>query len=286
MSGAAAAAGTAVEATARRAALLARYDEAAAALPEGPWNAVLACLTSHRSVRAFLPDALPAGTLETVVAAAQSAATSSNMQTWSVVAVSDPTARAELARLAAGQRHIEECPLFLVFLADLSRLERVGRAAGSELEGLPFLETFLVAALDAAIAAQNAAVAAESLGLGTVYIGAIRNEPEEVARVLGLPQGVVAVTGLCVGRADPARDPGAVKPRLSQAAVLHRDRYDAADDAAREGYDRALERFSASSERQSYSWTERVLSRMGRLRALAGRDRLREALERRGFPLR
>lgn len=272
--------------TPRDAALLARYGAGTPALPEGPWNAVLGSLLSHRSVRAFRPDPLPPGTLETVVAAAQSAATSSNMQTWSVVAVSDPVVRGTLARIAAGQRHIEECPLFLVFLADLSRLARVGEASGTALEGLPFLETFLVAAMDAAIAAQNAAVAAESLGLGTVYIGAIRNDPEGVAAALGLPPGVVAVTGLCIGHADTARMPAAVKPRLPQPAVLHRDRYDAADAGSLAAYDRTLEAFSATAERERYSWTERVVSRMGSIRALAGRDRLRETLGRLGFPLR
>jgi len=70
----------------RDAALLARYGDARSTVPDGPWNAVLASMLAHRSVRAYKPDALPPGTLETVVAAAQSAATSSNMQTWSVVA--------------------------------------------------------------------------------------------------------------------------------------------------------------------------------------------------------
>src|SRR5580698_8676436 len=87
----------------------------------GPWNDVIATLLSHRSVRGFLSDALPEGTLETLVAAAQSASTSSNLQTWSVVAVTDPVKKAALAKIANGQKHIEQCPLFLVWLADLSR---------------------------------------------------------------------------------------------------------------------------------------------------------------------
>ena len=114
-------------------------------------------------MRAYEVDALPKATLETLVAAAQSAATSSNMQTWSVVAVTRPDTKAALAAVAGHQAHIEQCPLFLVWDADLSRLEWVGLAAERRLEALPYLETFLVAAMDAAIAAQNAAVAAESM---------------------------------------------------------------------------------------------------------------------------
>jgi nitroreductase len=271
---------------ARTAAFLARYGAEASPPPEGPWNAVLASLLHHRSVRAYKPDPVPPGTLETLVAAAQSAATSSNMQTWSVVVVSDPATKAALARIAGGQKHIEQCPLFLVWVADLSRLARVGDAAGATLEGLPYLETFLVAAMDAAIASQNAIVAAESMGLSTVYIGALRNDMAEVARLLGLPPGAAGVVGLCVGYEDESR-PSGVKPRLPQSVVLHHEHYDTSAEAdGRAAYDRAMEGFSQSVERSKYSWTERVIGRMGRVSALAGRDKLRDVLVGLGFPLR
>lgn len=270
----------------RAAALEARYGNETEALAVGPWNEVIGSLLLHRSVRSYKPDALPAGTLEILVAAAQSAATSSNMQTWSVIAVTDPSIKAGLAAVASRQAHIEQCPLFLVWVADLSRLDRVGRGAGQTLEGLPYLETFLVAALDAGIAAQNAAVAAESLGLATVYIGALRNDVERVATLLGLPPGAVGITGLCVGYAGEGV-PAKVKPRLPQSAVLHRERYDSAGEAGDvAGYDDALEAFSAAAERSAYRWTDRVVSRMGQVAALSGRDRLRDALNKLGFPLR
>ena len=169
-------------------ALQARYG--ADALPAaGPWNDTLALLLSHRSVRAYRTDPLPAGTLETLIAAAQSAATSSNLQTWSVVSVTDPEKKKVLAEIANNQKHIEQCPLFLVFLADVSRLDRLASAKSMTFEGLPYVETFLVAAIDAALAAQNAVIAAESLGLSTVYIGAMRNDVERVARDSGAAEG-------------------------------------------------------------------------------------------------
>src|ERR1700722_13820197 len=191
----------------------------------GPWNDVIATLLSHRSVRGFRPDALPAGTLETLVAAAQSASTSSNLQTWSVVSVTDPDKKAALAKIANGQKHIEQCPLFLVWLADVSRNERLGVEEGVTLETSPHFETFLVAAIDAALAAQNATVAAESLGLSMVYIGALRNNPQEVARIVGLPSGAFGVFGMCIGYASTAAA-SEVKPRLPQDVVLHHDTYD------------------------------------------------------------
>src|ERR1700733_4099440 len=205
-------------------ALALRYG--ADAIPAaGPWNDHIALLLSHRSIRGYRPDALPEGTLETLIAAAQSAATSSNLQTWSVIAVTDPASKAALAKVAANQKHIEQCPLFLVWVADVSRNQRLGAEEGVTLEVMPYQETFLVAAIDAALAAQNATIAAESLGLSCVYIGALRNNPPEVARIVGLPSGAFGVFGMCVGYASAAAA-NEVKPRLPQEVVLHHETYD------------------------------------------------------------
>ena len=265
--------------------LAARYGRAWSE-PARHWNETIATLLSHRSVRAYLPKALPDGTLETLIAAAQSASTSSNLQTWSVVAVTDPARKDRLATLAADQDAVREAPLLLVWLADLSRLQRLGDARGRAVEGLAYLELLFVALIDAALAAQNALVAAESLGLGGVYIGAMRNKPAEVAAELGLPPQVFAVFGLCVGYPDPERQSG-VKPRLGQSVVLHREQYGVAsvrDEVA--GYDEAMEVFQREQAMGPASWSERVLQRVGSAKALSGRDQMRAILEALGFGLR
>lgn len=265
--------------------LRARYA-AEADWPGLPVNEVLATLLRHRSVRAYLPKQLEPGTLETLVAAAQSASTSSNLQTWSVVAVEDAARRDRLAHLAANQGFIRQAPLFLAWIADLSRLTRLGAAHERRLEGVEFLELFMVALIDAALAAQNAVVAAESLGLGTVYVGALRNQPEAVAAELDLPPGAFAAFGLAVGYPDPAVAT-VVKPRLPQRLVLHRERYDATGEAAEvERYDAALADFSEANGMGRTGWIGRVMSRVGTPASLAGRDRMREALARLGFGLR
>ncbi|MGE0226459.1 MAG: NADPH-dependent oxidoreductase [Acetobacteraceae bacterium] len=252
----------------------------------GPWNDHLALLLSHRSIRGYRTDPLPDGTLETLIAAAQSAATSSNLQTWSVVAVTDPDKKAAIARLSNNQKHIEQCPLFLAWLADISRNQRLGEQENVTLETMPYLETFLVAAIDAALAAQNAVVAAESLGLSTVYIGAMRNNPREVAEVLGLPQGAMGVFGLCVGYAAPGVA-NEVKPRLPQEAILYRNTYgNPAEQALRAAYDRKMAEFSQRNEMSQDTWTKRVVGRMGKIAAMSGRDKLVGVLNAMGFPLR
>ena len=249
-------------------------------------NPVIDALLAHRSVRAFTDAPLPEGALEAAVAAAQSASSSSNLQAWSVVAVRDPATKAALAALAGGQRHMVEAPVLLVWLADLARLAQLGERTGQAVEGLDYLEMFLVGAIDATLAAQNAAVALESLGLGLVYIGGLRNQPEQVAKLLGLPPRVMAVFGMCVGYPDPAR-PAHVKPRLAQGLVLHEERYDASlPEAAVAGYDATMTDFQTAEGMRPAGWSDVVVQRVRGQEALSGRDRLREALDTLGFPLR
>jgi nitroreductase len=254
--------------------------------PAGPWNDTIASLLDHRSVRGFLPDPVPPGTLETLIAAAQSAATSSNMQFWSAITVTDPAKRKILAEIAGDQKHIEQCPLYICWVADLSRNHRVGESEQKDLESMPWLETFMVACIDASLAAQNAVVAAQSLGLRTVYTGAMRNDPVRVAELLGLPPRAFVVFGLCVGYADP-KAKNEVKPRLPQSIVLHYNGYDPAPEARdRPTYDAEMSKFSARHELQAATWTQRVLNRMGPLKSMNGRERMRAALARLGFEIR
>lgn len=270
----------------RATALAQRYGGKSPDFAPLPANAVLDSILDHRSVRGYLPDALPAGTLETLVAAGQSAPTSSNLQTWSVIAVEEPQRKARLSVLAGDQAHIRECPLFLLFIADLSRLDRIAEARAEVAGGNRYLEMFLVAAIDAALAAQNVVVAAESMGLGTVYIGAIRNRPEEVAAELALPADAFAVFGLCVGYPDPARLSG-IRPRLDQSAILHREQYSATPEAeAVTEYDRAMGAFQAQQGMKPIDWTRQSIKRVGGPEGLMGRDRLVEALRNLGFGLK
>jgi hypothetical protein len=143
-----------------------------------------------------------------------------------------------------------------------------------------------VAAIDAGLAAQNAVVAAESMGLATVYIGALRNDVPRVAAMLGLPPGAAPVFGLCVGYAAPGKE-SAVKPRLSQEAVLHHETYSTAKEKSlRASYDEKLAEYSKRYEMAADNWSQRVISRIGSISALRGRDGLKAALRSLGFPLK
>jgi len=129
-------------------------------------------------------------------------------------------------------------------------------------------------------------IAAESLGLSTVYIGALRNNPLEVGEIFGLPSGAMGVFGLCIGYAAPDVT-NEVKPRLSQPAILYRERYGNPDERSlRAAYDAKMAQFSARHEMTQDTWTKRVIGRMGKIAAMSGRDKLVGILNAMGFQLR
>lgn len=251
-----------------------------------PWNETIRVILSHHSTRHFRSDPVPESTLAMLIACAQSAATSSNLQPWSVIVVNDPAAKEVLCDVADHQAHVRACPLLLVWLADLARVSKIVGAPEQEGTGIPFLDTFLAAVIDASLAAQNVVIAAESLGLSTVYIGAMRNDPRRVAAQLGLPPSTAAAFGLCIGyAAGNAREQ--VKPRLPQPVVLHKERYNATGwRAHREAYDNTVRAYNAKAGRPPLTWAERVTKCVGSPGALCGRDRLRSALVKLGFQLR
>ena len=253
-------------------------------------NPTLDLLHRHASVRHYKPDPLPASVIETIVSAGQCASTSSNMQTYTVIAVTDPAKRQHLAELCGNQKHIVEAPVFLAWCADLARLDRACQLRGYVQE-TGYIESLLIAATDVVIAAQNAALAAESLGLGICYIGSIRNNPQEVIDLLELPYHVFPITGLTIGW--PEKQPK-LKPRLPLKAILQWEHYDrSAEDEALAEYDLAMIATGIYDGRQvpypgkpevmdPYGWTEHSARRVSQ----AVRTGLREILEKQGFGLK
>ncbi len=244
----------------------------------------------HASIRRYRPDPVPTETVEAIVAAAQRTSTSSNLQMFSVVAVTDAAKRARLAQICGNQEHVAQAPLFLAWCADLARLDRACEMRGY-VQVTEFVENFLVAAVDTAIASQTAALTAESLGLGICYIGSIRNDTATAIELLGLPRLVFPVVGMTVGW--PAAE-GQIRPRLAISAVLHWESYDPKPkDAELCDYDRVMAATGIyggrqvpvpgkTGEMEDYGWTEHSARRVSQ----ALRTELRGVLERQGYALK
>ncbi len=218
---------------------------------------IIDLLKSHRSIRKFTAQTIDQELLESFIHAGQCAATSSFIQACTVIQVSDPMVRKKLCECAAGQPYVEEAPVFLVFCADMQRHRQACEMHKSAmLSG--FTEQFLTASVDCALFAQNVLIAAQSVGLGGCYIGALRNEIAAVDDLLGLPDLVYPVFGMCLGY--PAQDPE-TKPRLPLAVVLKQERYDNTDNSdIIKGYDTQVSSYykTRTGGTKDSTWSEQI----------------------------
>lgn len=253
---------------------LKRYGATAPPLPD------LSRFLNHRSIRKFSPEPIPEETIQGLIAAAQSAATSSNLQLWSVVSVQDPARRSRMAELCGNQKQVKDCAVYLCFLADHYRLRIAAEKKGEACEGLGHAEFFTMAVIDAALAAERLVCAAESIGLGICYIGALRNDAEGVKQFLGLPEGTFGLFGLCLGwPSEPVT--AQIKPRLGQDAIWFREVYNA--EVSTDEYDERMREFYESEGMKGdVTWSARSGRRVD-LNHMTGRETLLEWLKGQGF---
>lgn len=177
-------------------------------------NAVIDCLMNHRSIRKFLDKPIEPDILDTILQAGTRAATAGNLQHYSLIVVDDPA-----KKRAFWDDEMLDAPTMIIAAVDEYRLKR-----WFELNGAPFyfdqISNMLIGYWDAVIALQNVVVAAESLGLGTVYLGEIISK--DMAGILGTPAYVFPAGCVLVGYPDESPD---LRPRLPLEAVVHHNGY-------------------------------------------------------------
>lgn len=186
-------------------------------------NQVIDCMMSHRSIRSYTDKTVSEEDLDRIIRAVQAAPNWVNLQLVSVIAIKDAQRKKLFSHLCGDQPHIAEASVFLIFCADYNRVNIACKEKGQTLdEVMQDIDTVIVGAHETGIALEAATVAAESLGLGTVPIGDVRKNAQEVIRELQLPKYVFPMLGLCIGY--PANNPGQ-KPRLPKKAVYFEEKY-------------------------------------------------------------
>ena len=193
----------------------------------------------------------------------------------------DPDKKKRLAALCGDQKHIEECPVFLVFCADLHRIDKACSMNAEKIEG-GYTEGFILATVDTALVAQNIMIAAESVGLGGVYIGGMRNNPQDVCELLHIPHNVYPVFGMCLGYPERIND---TKPRLPLSLVLKEDTYSTdGDDEILKEYDALISDYyrKRTNNKRSDTWTENTAA----LFKAKQRPHMRQFLTSRGFEMK
>jgi FMN reductase (NADPH) len=188
-------------------------------------------LLLRRTIRKYKPQAIPPPDLEQILACAQRAPSGGGLQTRTLIRVTDPDVRAQIAHLAGDQAHVGDAPEFFVVCADVQRDKAMLAHRGGVPAEAPLMSV-LYSLVDATIMATFMVVAAEALGYGTCCIGGIQNALGEIVRLLALPQGVLPVIGVCIG--VPDEEPGQ-RPRMPVDVIVRENEYGllTAEDLAR-----------------------------------------------------
>ena len=185
-------------------------------------NHTIDSLKNHRVYRHFKACALmPKSDVQTIIDCARQAASWMNGQHYTIINITDPALRSEITALQPANPQIGTCSTFLIFIADLHRAELCAQACGTDFNAA-HSDHLITAVTDVSLAAQNAVVAAESMGYATCYIGGIRFIAADIIRLLGLPKHTFPVFGLCIGTPDIEMR---VKPRLPEQTVYAENRY-------------------------------------------------------------
>ena len=246
-------------------------------------------LLNRRVIRKYKTNPISEQTMALLLSAAQSAPTKSNLQQYSIVIIRDPEVRNAVSELVPSMPWVRNAPVIAIFLGDVRRIRRLAEIRGHTYQNNN-ADTFMNAAVDAALAMQCFITAADYLGLGTCPISYVRNRIDDLAEILDLPDGVFPISGLCIGYPD---DAGYVSMRLPQKVVVHQDLYndDDLETDVKDYDDRNHERFALTPTKQRHTdkygvlekctWSENVVRQL----SLPERAGFADYLKRKGINL-
>ncbi|AJG99266.1 NADPH-dependent oxidoreductase [Clostridium beijerinckii] len=204
-------------------------------------NNTIENIKNHRSIRQYLDKDISDEIIDEIIKASQAMPNSINGQQTTVIAIRDKSKKEKLAELVGNQEYVAKAPVFLVFVMDFYRTYLAGEKTGSKQIIHEDIESALVGAVDSGITLGAAIIAAESLGLGTVPIGGIRKNPEEVIELLDLPKYTFPLVGLAIGYPS---DESHQKPRIPFESFRHNDTYNKeAIENSIDSYDEEMEAY-------------------------------------------
>ncbi|HPF92783.1 MAG TPA: nitroreductase family protein [Tenuifilaceae bacterium] len=178
-------------------------------------------ILNHRSIRKYKTTPIEESLLNEILQAGVRASTTGNMQVYSILVTTDSEIKEQLAPCHFNQPMVKQAPVVLTFCADFNRFNKWCQQRNA-VPGYDNFLSFITAAIDALLVAQNVCVAAEDKGLGICYLGTTTYTADKIIDVLKLPKGVVPVTTVVVGYPDESPE---LTDRLPLPAVLHREVY-------------------------------------------------------------
>jgi FMN reductase (NADPH) len=202
-------------------------------LPRKPLNDTLRVIDNRSSLRGYEPRPISQEHKEWIIHSAIRAPTAGNMMHYSIIEVADQEKKNRLVKTCDNQPFIAKAPLVLLFLADMQRwydyfqyADVQGFCKTKQLEYItPQESDLLLACCDALVAAQNAVIAAESLGIGSCYIGDIMENIEIHREMFNLPKWVFPIALVCFGYRKNERESKRRTKRFSQRFVFFQNEY-------------------------------------------------------------
>ncbi|MFQ5409917.1 MAG: nitroreductase family protein [Anaerolineales bacterium] len=237
---------------------------------------ILETIENHRSVRYFKPEPLPTEDVDTMMRLAQRASSGGMAQVYSVIRITDPALRERISR-RIGQPVVRRAAEYFIFCMDIHRMRRLLAHRGAKL-GMGPLIALIYGIIDCCLSSSSMALAAEAMGYGICYVGAVQRALEDLVVELELPEGVLPLLSLCVGVPD---EDAPLRPRLPTDIVFHENVY-------REPTEADLERCYEAMASATFfgGWFEYLDNFFTAGKEFAGRDGLwTTALARQGLSL-
>lgn len=214
-------------------------------------NQTINQLMTRRSVREFTGEETTPEDLALIMQAAQRAPTSINGQQVTLIWTRDKAKIREIVDKVASQEHIATADVFVTFVIDYNRTTHAVESTGSKHLIQNCSESIVTGSIDAGIMLSQLQTAAEALGYGTCAIGYVRNNPEEMIRILGLPPRTFPLLGTTIGKPTEAALNAPLKPRIPFENFAFEETYD--DDAVKKGTEVFEEEFKTFREETGLS---------------------------------
>ncbi len=217
---------------------------------------------NHKSIRAFTNEKLTEKEILILLNVAQRTATSNFLQAYSIIGVTDEKVKNELAKIA-NQDYVAQASHVFVFIVDQNRNVTIAKEKGQETHLVRSMDYFMQGYADSLLAAQNVVIAAESLQLGTVFLGSLLNNAPRIIELLNLPDYTFPALGVAIGHPDQSPQ---LKPRLPQKIIYHENKYQKSKNLLNEltEYDQVVQTYYdlRNSNQRVDSFTNQVATKL------------------------
>lgn len=238
----------------------------------------------HRTIREFKEQNIPSDILDQLLEVGRRTATSNGMQGCSIIRVTDSTLKKDIAEVCK-QEYVARAPELLIFIVDQNRNWHIGKEKNCLEESAKDMDRFFQGFTDACITAQNIVNAAESMDLGTVYLGSILNDSAKICELLKLPELTFPVVGLGIGY--PNQNPQ-LKPRMDMKLRVFENNYKTFNNYLEEikDYDEEMHTYYdlRNANKRVDCFSDQVVARLKNV--VPKRQEIMKAIRKQGFDLK